>query len=106
MTTQPETKSDRDLSILEWCVKRNYSRSTFFKLQRAGHAPKVRHIPGSNCPRITPAADAQWEKDMEKLATEQAGKLEASRRVELASAAGKKAAASELHVSKRYRPKS
>ena len=57
--------------------------------------------PGTNIRRITPEADAEWEAKMAKLATEEAARLAQQRRVELASAAGKAAAKSSKHVSRR-----
>jgi hypothetical protein len=98
-----ETNSDRDLSIQEWCLKRDVSKSSFYKLQRLGFAPKVLRIPGTNIGRITLKADREWEAAMGKLAAQKAAKLERERRIELARAAGNAAALSPLHVSRRPR---
>jgi hypothetical protein len=99
--TKPETNSDHDLTITEWCLKRGISKSSFHKLQHLKRGPKVRRIPGTNLLHITPQADAEWQAAMEELAQQATSRLEQQRRVELAKAAGQAAAASPRHVSKR-----
>jgi hypothetical protein len=50
---------DRDLTIPQWCAKHNVSRAGFYKMKKAGRAPRV--IENGGLRRITPAADADWE---------------------------------------------
>ncbi len=50
-------------SIDQWCRRRNYSRSTYYKMRRAGMAPRTIEVLG--CVRITKKQDADWEKARE-----------------------------------------
>jgi hypothetical protein len=90
-------------SVPEWCAFRGYSEATFYKLKRAGLAPAVLTIPGFNIPRITARADQEWQERMAALAQEKAAQLERERRADHARRAGKAAAQSPDHVSKRRR---
>jgi hypothetical protein len=92
-----------DMTPAGWRAQRNVSKSTYHKLKALGLAPDEISVPGMRLPRITEAADAAWEQRMRELAKSEAAQLEAERRRELASIAGKAAAASPLHVSKRRR---
>jgi hypothetical protein len=90
-----------DKTIPEWCKARRLSRSTYHKLKKLGRGPKELEIPGTRIKRITPEADAEWEMRMAELATSEAARLEAERRRELATIAGRAAAESPRHISKR-----
>ena len=50
---------DRDLTIPQWCAKRNVSRAGFYKMKKAGRAPRV--IANGGLRRITREADREWE---------------------------------------------
>ena len=91
----------RDMTLPEWCAKRNISLPTFYKMDRMGLAPETYEVPVVRGKRITPAADARWEKKMYALGKTKAAKREAERRRKPGAHAGKIAAQSPLHVSKR-----
>ena len=90
-------------SIPGFCEKENISLSSYHTVKRRGLGPEELRIPGTTIVRITAKARREWHELMAKLATEEAARLEQQRRVEHASAAGKAAAQSEKHVSKRGR---
>jgi len=87
----------RDMTIKEWCAKRNYSLTTFYNLKKKNLAPEVIDPPGVGGPRITAKADAAWERRMLRLRRQAAVKREAERRSALAAMAGRIAAKSPLH---------
>jgi primosomal protein N'' len=91
----------RSMTEAEWRAKHKLSKSSHYKLKRLGRAPKALHIPGTTISRITPKADHEWEAQMEELVQQEAARLEQQRRAEQARAAGKAAAQSPRHVSKR-----
>jgi hypothetical protein len=109
--SQSETQSEqsennnvditRPLTRKQFCVAENISLSTYAKLRRLGRGPKETHYPGMNLVRISPEARQKWHSENEKWNKSKAADLEQARRIALASAAGKKAAKSERHVSKR-----
>lgn len=90
-----------DMTPAGWRARRNVSKSTYFKLKALGLTPDEYNVPGTRLSRITEAADAAWELRMTELTKSEAAQLEAERRRELAAIAGKAAAASPAHVSKR-----
>ncbi len=51
-----------DLSIAQWCKKRNASRSSFYNLEKDGNAPKTIKIGRHRT--ITPESDAEWQAKM------------------------------------------
>jgi hypothetical protein len=64
---QPTRQGDRTITrggdraawtISEWCKRRNISRALFYKLKKAGKAPRIKYA-GSK-PLITAEADAEW----------------------------------------------
>jgi hypothetical protein len=73
------------------------------KLKVLGLAPDEYIVPGTRVARITQEADAAWEERMRVLGRGEAARLESERRRTLAAAAGKAAAASPRHISKRAR---
>ena len=90
-----------DKTVPEWCKARHLSRSTYHKLKNLGRGPKELAIPGTRIKRITPEADAEWEARMAELAKSEAARLEAEHRRAQAAEAGKLAAQSPNHVSRR-----
>jgi hypothetical protein len=94
-----ETPSRRiDETIPEWCLRRRWNIQKFYENQRKGLTPEVLRVPGSNAVRITPAADAAWEKRMYALAKTDEAKRERERRSAQTSAAVKAAVAKGTHV--------
>ena len=94
-------EENRSKTIPEWCKARRLSRSTYHKLKKLGRGPKELEIPGTRIKRITPEADAEWEARMAELAKSEDAQLEAERRRAQAAEAGKLAAQSPNHVSRR-----
>lgn len=92
----------RSLSLNEFCYLENISKAFFFSLKKRGLGPDETDINGLK--RITPEARAKWHERMAELAKSEAAQLEAERRHELAAVAGRAAAASPLHISKRQKP--
>ena len=105
MSEQTDDHNNHDitkpLTRKQFCVEENISLSTYAKLQRLGHGPKETHYPGMTLVRISPEARRKWKLDREKWNQTEAATIEQARRAILASAAGKTAAESEKHVSKR-----
>ena len=48
-----------DLSIAQWCKRRNISKSKFYVLKAEGKGPSLLVVDGIQ--RVTPQADAAWE---------------------------------------------
>jgi hypothetical protein len=94
---------ERSLSIRDFCALEDMSQCTYHKLKRLGLGPQELRFPGMSFVRVTAAARREWHARMDELRKEQAAKQELERRSAMASRAGKLAAASPLHVSKRRR---
>jgi predicted DNA-binding transcriptional regulator AlpA len=94
-------ETGRSLTIPEFCKLERLSKATFYNLKKRGLAPAVLAIPGSNIRRITAAARAEWYARMRELAGGEAAQLEHERRRELTATAGKLAAQSPNHMSRR-----
>jgi hypothetical protein len=93
-------------TISEFCRLEALSTPSYHKLQKAGLGPETYTPPGTRIIRITAKARSAWQQRMAALSASNAAKLEAQRRQEQASRAGKLAARSALHVSGRSsRPK-
>src|SRR5262245_35876223 len=88
-----------DMTIQQWCTKRNRSLTTFYALKKKELAPEVINPPGCGGPRITQKADADWEKKMRRLAKQESARKEAERRSKQAQTAGRIGAKSPLHHS-------
>jgi len=102
-------------SITAFCKSKGMSRAFFYSLKRRGLAPKLDEIavpgePGINrgrglkLVRITAESERAWDKQMEQMRASEAAELEAARAREQRVQAGKLAAASPAHVSRRPRP--
>jgi hypothetical protein len=100
---QIKQRQEPPLTRRQFCAAENISLSTYAKLKRLGQGPKETHFRGMTLVRITPEARRQWHEDNAKWNKSKAAELEEARRIAIASAAGKKAAESERHVSKRKR---
>jgi len=92
----------RSLSQKQFCWVENISLAKYFELKKRGLGPAITDIDGVQ--RITPEAREEWHKRMAELAKGEAARLEAERRRELAVIAGRAAALSPKHVSRRRRP--
>ncbi len=94
---------DREPSqtIAEFCASERISRSSFYDLESRGLAPQVDWIPGTKIRRITPSARRAWHERMRELCSSEAAQLEQERKRAQAREAGRIAAASVNHVSKR-----
>ena len=92
-------------SINEHCIKYNYSRATYFKNRKKGLGPKELRLPGSSIVRITDEAERDWLAHLEILNAAENSPIREERaaRVEQASKAGKKGAASPAHHCRRTR---
>ena len=55
-------------SIEQWCQRHNVSRSTYYKLLKAGKSPKTMKV--LDCIRISEDADRQWVRDREAEAVQ------------------------------------
>jgi hypothetical protein len=100
-TPTPEVltgRIDDSMTIDMFCEAERFSTATYFKMQRDGIGPKTYAV--GRVVRITAEARRQWHEDVTKRSQKQAAQLEHRRRQALASAAGKKAAESEKHISK------
>jgi hypothetical protein len=90
---------NRSLTLPEFRYVDNMSAAKYYTLKRKGLGPEELNVDAMI--RITPEARAKWQARMAELAKSEAAQLEAERRRELASIAGRAAAASPLHISKR-----
>lgn len=59
----PDRRSPSDpkalLTITQWCIVRNVSRSSFYKLKKQNKSPRTIELtPGDH--RITPEFDQEW----------------------------------------------
>jgi hypothetical protein len=70
-------------------------------MRRRGYSPDETRVPGTRLVRISQQARREWHARMRELCNSQEAELEAGRRQAQTAAAGKRAAQSPLHVSKR-----
>jgi len=91
-------------TITEWCAKERMSKASFYALLRANPelAPKTITIPNTRIIRVIESHE-DWRARVAELAQSDAARLEAARRREIASLAGKVAIASPNHVSRRQK---
>lgn len=94
----------RSQTYAEFCQTEHISKATLYDLLRRGLGPEVFEVPGTRIRRITPEAHEVWRARMAELAKAEAAQLEAKRRRELAAIAGRIAAKSPRHISKRKAP--
>lgn len=95
--------SDDDPSFTrkQFCALERISLSFYHGLQQRGLGPDEMRFPHSPMVRITAKSRAEWHRRMEDLRNSEAVLLEAARRRDRAAEAGRIAAQSPLHVSKR-----
>lgn len=94
-------------TISEWCAVENMSKAAFYSLKRHNPdlVPQLLEVPGTRIVRVIESHDAWRARVAEAMKRKQA-RLERERRKEIATIAGKAAAASAAHVSKRPQAKS
>jgi hypothetical protein len=85
----------------DFCYIERISKASYADLKRRGLGPQELRIPDSKIIRITYDAHVEWRQRMAELAQSEAAVLERERRRQLASVAGKRAAASLKHISRR-----
>jgi hypothetical protein len=93
--------AERWLTIEQFARTIQISESTYFNLKRRGLAPQETRFGG--VVRISPHAVQSWAERMQALRETEAAKLEEERRRGLARVAGRRAAASPLHISNRHK---
>ena len=96
---------ERDWTPTEWRIRKHFSKSTHLKLKKAGLAPEeeVVMVAGFNLVRITPRARRDWERKIAELRWSKEAELESARRQAQVESAGRRAAQSPNHVSRRAR---
>ena len=87
-------------TISEWCLEMRISAPTFHKWDKAGKGPVVRRV--GNVVRIVEGTQS-YHRRMLALAEQEAAQRELQRRREQAAVAGKIAAKSPRHISRRKR---
>ncbi len=85
----------------QWCRVKGFSISSGYKMKKLGLAPELLEVPGIRGARVTPQADYDWEARMAEAAKSKEAQLEAQRRRAQAAEAGRIAAQSPRHVSRR-----
>jgi hypothetical protein len=91
------------LPFRQWCRAKGLSVSSGYKIKNSGLGPELLEVPGIRGARVTPEADAIWERRMAEAAQSQDAQLEAERRRAQAVQAGRIAAQSPQHVSRQPR---
>jgi hypothetical protein len=86
------------LSITDFCYLEGISTYTYYeRLRPRGLTPKETRFPGLQLVKISPQARADWHKQLDQVDIQEEIAREFERRSDLASKAGKIAAASPLH---------
>jgi hypothetical protein len=102
------------LSVSAFCRAEGLCRATYYKLRRLNLAPQVTEVilpaaPGQKrglkLVRISATSHRQWREKIAQTRASEAAELEAARFRELRVEAGKRAAKSVKHISRRARPK-
>src|SRR5262245_35085382 len=89
----------RSMTLSEFRYVENMSAAKYYDLKNKGLGPEEMNVDGMI--RLTPEARASGHERLAELAKSEAAQLEAERRRAQAAQAGKIAAASPLHISKR-----
>src|SRR5262245_61446189 len=103
MSVLSEDHREPALTIRQFCILENIAVATYYKMRRLGYGPDEMRVPGTALVRITQRARRDWHARIEQLGKSEGAELEAARRHAQTAAAGKRAAESPLHVSKRRR---
>jgi len=89
------------MTINEFLAVERISRSSYYKMRDHGYGPAETRVPGTEIIRISARARREWHARLEERARSEAAELERERRASQRRAAGKIAAASPKHVSRR-----
>ena len=94
---------ERSYTIEQFCFLESIGKNSFYKMRRAGTAPEVYYVPvgSARLPRISAQARRDWHRKLKDLRLNEADKLLAQRKRAQTIEAGKLAAASPLHISRR-----
>jgi hypothetical protein len=101
-------RSARALTIDEFCFVEHISKASFYAMQRQGTGPEVTYLPARGrapMPRVSAQARRDWHAALKARHATAAAALEATRKREQCAEAGKLAAESVQHVSKRQSTK-
>jgi hypothetical protein len=100
---EPVTSFDdpRSRTISEFCGIEHLSLTSYYTLKKHNLGPDELRAPGLKIVRVTAEAHAAWRERMAQLAASKDAALETERRREFARIAGKRAAESADHVSRR-----
>jgi hypothetical protein len=96
-----DIESQPSMTIDEFCAVENFSKSFYYELKKRDLGPEELRPPGMKLIRITAEAHAEWRARMLEEAKSEAAQLENERRRELTVKAGKRAAESPRHISKK-----
>jgi hypothetical protein len=99
-----EERPERALTIGEFCAAEHISVASYYKMRRLGVGPYEDRVPGTAIIRINAEARRAWHMRLAEMRRSLDAELEERRRIAHATQAGKMAAASAIHVSKRSRP--
>jgi hypothetical protein len=101
LNVDSEFEEPLPLTIEEFCSAEKFGKATYYKIRRLGFGPDETRIPGTSIVRITQQARRAWHAKLAALRASEAAETEARRRSVQAMQAGRIAAASPLHVSRR-----
>jgi hypothetical protein len=96
-----EERPERAQTIGEFCAAENISVASYYKMRRLGVGPREERVPGTAIIRVTPEARRAWHLLLAEMRHSREAELEERRRSAHATHAGKIAAASLLHVSRK-----
>jgi hypothetical protein len=89
------------MTINEFLAVERMSRSSYYKMRALGYGPAEMRVPGTEIIRISARARREWHARLEERNRSEAAELEHERRASQRRAAGKNAAASPRHISRR-----
>jgi hypothetical protein len=95
----PENQVAKGETITEWCATESISKASFYALPLKLR-PETYEIPGTRIKRVVESHES-WRARVAASMQTKVARLEAERRRELAAVAGRIAAASPRHISKR-----
>ena len=93
--------SEPDKTLAEFLAQKHISKAFYYGLRKRGLGADETRYPGSRVIRISAAAERSFDERLAEYAKSETAKLEAERRRAQAAQAGRIAAQSERHVSKR-----
>jgi len=93
--------SEPDKTLAEFLAQKRISKASYYGLKKRGLGPDETTYPGTRVIRISAAAEQAWDERMADLARSEGAQLEIERRRAQAAEAGRIAARSPSHVSRR-----